>query len=98
MSALRRRLAAEDDSIVDTAKEKWDADLTAAVKRFQYRLGLKQTGVVAGATLRELDVPAETRFHQLEVHRTTAHRVRFRLWPALHRRQHSVDGGRCGGR
>lgn len=70
--ALRRRLAAEDDSIVDTAKEKWDADLTAAVKRFQYRLGLKQTGVVAGATLRELDVPAETRFHQLE---STAQRL-----------------------
>ncbi|NUJ79565.1 L,D-transpeptidase family protein [Methylocystis sp. FS] len=72
VSALRRRLAAEDDSIVDTAKEKWDADLTAAVKRFQYRLGLKQTGVVAGATLRELDVPAETRFHQLE---STAQRL-----------------------
>ncbi len=72
MSTLRRRLAAEDDSLVDTAKEKWDADLTAAVKRFQYRLGLKQTGVVAGATLRELDVPAETRFHQLE---STAQRL-----------------------
>ncbi|MBM3578349.1 MAG: murein L,D-transpeptidase [Alphaproteobacteria bacterium] len=66
VSTLRRRLAAEDDSIVDTAKQKWDADLTAAVKRFQFRMGLKQTGVVAGATLRELDVPAEVRFHQLE--------------------------------
>jgi len=66
VSALRRRLAAEDDSVVDTAKQKWDADLTAAVKRFQFRMGLKQTGVVAGATLRELDIPAEVRFHQLE--------------------------------
>ncbi|WP_210162186.1 L,D-transpeptidase family protein [Methylocystis rosea] len=72
VSTLRRRLAAEDDSLIDTAKEKWDADLTAAVKRFQFRLGLKQTGVVAGATLRELDVPSETRFHQLE---STAQRL-----------------------
>jgi len=72
VSTLRRRLAAEDDSLVDTAKEKWDADLTAAVKRFQFRLGLKQTGVVAGATLRALDVPAETRFLQLS---STAQRL-----------------------
>ena len=62
---LRRRLAAEDDSLTDTGKQSWDADLTAAVKRFQFRMGLKQTGVVAGATLRELDVPAATRFRQL---------------------------------
>ncbi|MGD9544110.1 MAG: L,D-transpeptidase family protein [Methylocystis sp.] len=72
VSTLRRRLAAEDDSIVDTAKEKWDAELTAAVKRFQFRLGLKQTGVVAGATLRGLDVPAETRLLQLS---STAQRL-----------------------
>jgi len=72
VSALRRRLAAEDDSIIDSSKLSWDANLTAAVKRFQYRMGLKQTGVVAGATLRELDVPAETRFHQLE---STAQRL-----------------------
>lgn len=65
VSNLRRRLAAEDDSLTDTGKQSWDANLTAAVKRFQFRLGLKQTGVVAGATLRELDVPAATRFRQL---------------------------------
>jgi murein L,D-transpeptidase YcbB/YkuD len=65
VSSLRRRLAAEDDSLTDTGKQSWDAELTAAVKRFQFRLGLKQTGVVAGATLRELDVPAATRFRQL---------------------------------
>lgn len=72
VATLRRRLAAEGDSIADTAKPKWDADLTAAVKRFQFRLGLKQTGVVAGATLRELDVPAETRLLQLD---STARRL-----------------------
>jgi murein L,D-transpeptidase YcbB/YkuD len=72
VSTLRRRLAAEDDSVADAAKPKWDADLTAAVKRFQFRMGLKQTGVVAGATLRELDVPAETRLLQLD---STARRL-----------------------
>lgn len=63
---LRRRLAAEDDSITDTRRQNWDPELTAAVKRFQFRMGLKQTGVVAGATLRALDVPADVRFRQLE--------------------------------
>lgn len=62
---LRRRLAAEDDRVTNVAKPSWDADLGAAVKRFQYRMGLKQTGVVAGATLRELDIPAAVRFRQL---------------------------------
>ncbi|QGM96299.1 L,D-transpeptidase family protein [Methylocystis parvus] len=63
--ALRRRLAAEDDALSDTRKQTWDNDLTAAVKRFQFRMGLKQTGAVAGATLKALDVPANVRFRQL---------------------------------
>jgi murein L,D-transpeptidase YcbB/YkuD len=63
--ALRRRLAAEDDALADTRKQAWDPELTAAVKRFQFRMGLKQTGVVAGATLKALDVPATVRFRQL---------------------------------
>jgi len=63
--ALRRRLAAEDDALSDTRKQTWDNELTAAVQRFQFRMGLKQTGVVAGATLKALDVPANVRFRQL---------------------------------
>ncbi len=65
VATLRRRLAAEDETLTDTRKQNWDAELTAAVKRFQFRMGLKQTGVVAGATLRALDVPADVRFRQL---------------------------------
>jgi murein L,D-transpeptidase YcbB/YkuD len=65
VAALRRRLAAEDDALSDTRKQSWDPELAAAVKRFQFRMGLKQTGVVAGATLRALDVPANVRFQQL---------------------------------
>jgi murein L,D-transpeptidase YcbB/YkuD len=65
VATLRRRLAAEDDALSDTRKQSWDPELTAAVKRFQFRMGLKQTGVIAGATLRALDVPAAVRFRQL---------------------------------
>ena len=56
---LRRRLAIEGD--LDRAAAEglpslaWDADLTAAVKRFQARMGLRQTGIVAGATLKALE-------------------------------------------
>ncbi len=62
--ALRRRLAAEDDTVSGKGQN-WTPDLTAAVKRFQFRMGLRQTGVVSGATLRALDIPATTRHRQL---------------------------------
>ncbi|WP_244441331.1 MULTISPECIES: L,D-transpeptidase family protein [Methylosinus] len=66
VAALRKRLAVEGDlPSAAAAGEGWDGALTQAVKHFQFRMGLKQTGVVAGATLRELDVPANVRFRQL---------------------------------
>lgn len=66
VAALRKRLAAEGDlPSASAGGEAWDAALTQAVKHFQFRMGLKQTGIVAGATLRELDVPANVRFRQL---------------------------------
>ena len=43
----------------------WDAGLTAAVKRFQSNHGLRQTGVVSGATLKAMNVPAAVRFNAL---------------------------------
>jgi murein L,D-transpeptidase YcbB/YkuD len=43
----------------------WDNGLTAAVKRFQARMGLRQTGIVSGATLKAINVPAKVRFRQL---------------------------------
>ena len=39
--------------------------LLGAVKSFQARNGLKQTGIVAGATLRAINIPAAVRFKQL---------------------------------
>ena len=63
---LRKRLAIEGD--LDSRQASglaWDAGLTAAVKRFQSRMGLRQTGVVAGATLKAINIPASVRFNQL---------------------------------
>ena len=76
ISALRLRLAIEGDLgkaeggdpadlTAGMFSQKWGNDLTAAVKRFQVRHGLKDTGVVAGATLKAIDVPARTRFTEL---------------------------------
>jgi murein L,D-transpeptidase YcbB/YkuD len=66
---LRRRLAIEGDLDRPAADGltalAWDADLTAAVKRFQARMGLRQTGIVAGATLKALNVPASVRAQEL---------------------------------
>ena len=69
VALLRQRLAAEGDleaiKATGPAADKWDADVTAAVKRFQSRMGLRETGSVAGATLKEMNIPAATRFKQL---------------------------------
>ncbi|MCU0733502.1 MAG: peptidoglycan-binding protein, partial [Hyphomonas sp.] len=65
VATLRRRLSITGDLVGDGGAEEFDATLTAAVKRFQFRHGLRQTGIAAGRTLDELNVPAETRFRQL---------------------------------
>ena len=63
---LRKRLAIEGDlSAAAAGGLAWDPGLTAAVKRFQARMGLRQTGIVSGATLKAIDVPAKVRFKQL---------------------------------
>ena len=63
---LRKRLMIE--GYLDAAQASalaWDAGLTAAVKRFQSHMGLRQTGVVSGATLKAMNVPARERFNEL---------------------------------
>ncbi len=69
VAQLRKRLAIEGDleamPASDKAAEAWDKGLTDAVKRFQARMGLRETGVVAGATLKAINVPAEVRHGQL---------------------------------
>jgi hypothetical protein len=66
VAKLRRRLTIEGDlDAAHATGQTFDADLTAAVKRFQARMGLRQTGVVAGATLRDMNISAKVRFKEL---------------------------------
>jgi L,D-transpeptidase YcbB len=66
VAKLRKRLAIEGDQSTDEpvegpAAQIWDEGLTESVKRFQERMGLRATGVVAGETLKEINVAAEVR-------------------------------------
>jgi L,D-transpeptidase YcbB len=66
ISTLRRRLAATGDLPADAALgELFDHVLLDAVKSFQARHGLPETGLVAPRTLAALNVSAETRARQL---------------------------------
>lgn len=66
VAALRRRLAVEGDLAEGDAQgDHWDDRLTDAVKRFQLRTGLTQTGAVSPATVRELNIPAARRARAL---------------------------------
>jgi murein L,D-transpeptidase YcbB/YkuD len=66
VAKLRKRLAIEGDlSAAEAGGLAWDNGLTAAVKRFQGRMGLRQTGIVSGATLKAINIPAKVRFTQL---------------------------------
>ena len=63
---LRKRLAIEGDlDAQHSTGQIWDGSLTEAVKRFQARMGLKETAIVAGATLKAINVPASVRFREL---------------------------------
>lgn len=66
--ALRKRLAASGDLDPSAgASPIFDSFVDAAVKHFQARHGLLQTGVVSKETFAALNVPADVRLHQLEV-------------------------------
>jgi L,D-transpeptidase YcbB len=66
VARLRKRLAIEGDlSGGEASGLAWDNGLTAGVKRFQARMGLRQTGVVSGATMKAINVPARERFNEL---------------------------------
>jgi len=63
---LRKRLSIEgdlpnDQPVEGPAAQIWDKPLTEAVKHFQSRMGLRPNGVVAGDTLKQINVPADVR-------------------------------------
>ena len=64
---LRRRLAAEGDlPAVEGYGAVFDKTVQDGVKAFQARHGLARSGVVAGATLKAMNVTVEQRIRQLE--------------------------------
>lgn len=64
---LRRRLSIEGDLPQQSLSgDAWDDALTEAVKNFQRRSGLEQTGEVDRLTLTALNVPADVRANELE--------------------------------
>jgi murein L,D-transpeptidase YcbB/YkuD len=68
VQALRERLVASGDlDPVAGMGPVFDSFVEAAVKRFQARHGLGETGVVNASTLDELNVPAEARLQQLQI-------------------------------
>jgi len=63
---LRQRLASEGELSADLSTgTNFDAELTNAVRRFQARHGLPESGAVRARTLEALNVPALTRHRQL---------------------------------
>ena len=66
VALLRQRLALEGDLSADAAASTlFDAELASAVKRFQARHGLPESGAVRARTLEAINVPALTRHRQL---------------------------------
>lgn len=67
VARLKRRLALEGDlSPAEAASDVFDDATFAAVQRFQRRVGLLPSGLVAAATLRQLNIPVESRVRALE--------------------------------
>jgi murein L,D-transpeptidase YcbB/YkuD len=66
IAQLRERLAMTDDLPADKAQgDTYDEALVAAVKRFQGRHGLEETGAIGPKTLAALNVPVTKRLRQL---------------------------------
>jgi murein L,D-transpeptidase YcbB/YkuD len=75
---LRQRLAISDDLPAEVADgDAYDTMLTEAVKRFQARHGLPETGTVGPLTIEALNVPVKTRIRQLAASLDRLHGMGF---------------------
>jgi murein L,D-transpeptidase YcbB/YkuD len=64
---IRRKLFMSKDLTGDTTSPVFDDELEAAVKKYQYRYGLTEDGVVGPSILREMNTPIQRRIEQLIV-------------------------------
>ena len=64
VGVLKARLALEGD-LTSSSDSLFDAATGAAIRKFQARHGLSETGLVGRLTLKELNVPIQTRLNQL---------------------------------
>ncbi|MBC6490756.1 murein L,D-transpeptidase [Flavihumibacter stibioxidans] len=64
---VKKRLALTGDLPLADSSNLFTPELEAAVKHFQFRYGLKEDGVIGGATLREMSTPIRQRIHQILV-------------------------------
>jgi len=70
VALLRQRLAITEDLPADKAEgDVYDEAVVAAVKYFQGRHGLEETGIIGPKTLAALNVPVGKRLHQLPLRR-----------------------------
>ncbi len=67
VAAIRHKLFLFGDLQHNSRSYIYDEELSAAVKKFQKRLGLKVTGIVKKAELLELNVPVHSRIEQILV-------------------------------
>jgi L,D-transpeptidase YcbB len=75
LATLRHRLAVEGDlpQMDDAATQApWNEALTAGLKHYQARMGLRQTGILDETTLAAFNVPASERAKELDA---SAHRL-----------------------
>ena len=78
VALLRQRLAVSDDLPAEVAEgDTYDTMLTEAVKRFQVRHGLPETGTVGPQTLDALNVPVKQRIRQLAASLDRLHGMGF---------------------
>lgn len=76
VAALRQHLQVTGDLVENGGNpQSFDSFVDVAVKRFQLRHGLMADGIVAGDTLRQMNVPVEARLRQLEVNLVRARTI-----------------------